>query len=129
MRPFPPKTELEFLVGQRLSQIRLDPFCLTFIFDQGGAITSEYRLEYLNPSGNISSHIAQDRWGPDPLRFQSLLNLMIARLHVEELALALIFEGGETLRVETELGPYESGHISRPQHPSGDGATGRLFIF
>lgn len=51
-------------------------------------------------------------------------------MDVEELALTLIFEEGETLRFESEVGPYESGQICRFQGSTlSEESAGTLIVF
>jgi hypothetical protein len=44
MHPFPPTAELQFLLGEEIAQICLDPYALQFRFAKGGHISVEGRI-------------------------------------------------------------------------------------
>jgi hypothetical protein len=111
MHPFPPRRDLEFLVGETLSQICLNPFSLDFAFENGSAITAEYSVEYVSSDGISSRHDIQKQLAPEPVRFHRCIGKTVTDIAVSDLRLSVKFGGGDVLHIETDLGRYESGQI------------------
>jgi hypothetical protein len=111
MHAFPPADELQFLVGEEIGQICLDPWSLQFRFVSGGQITVEGRIEHVDESGLTHSHNCQTRTG-EALYLHQLLQHPISAINVQPLCLSLVFASGAALRIYSELGRYECGTIS-----------------
>jgi hypothetical protein len=114
MHPFPPTAELQFLVGEAISQIAPDPWSLQFSFESGDSITVEGRIEHVDESGVTHSHNCQDGIG-EALCLNQLLQHPISKVDAEPLCLSLTFASGATLRIFSELGKYECGQIGSKQ--------------
>jgi hypothetical protein len=110
MHPFPASAELQFLVGEELGQVCLDPFSLQFHFDSRRHITVEGRIEHIDEAGVVHPHNCQVRNGA-PICLHQLLQHKIASIDVQPFCLALIFDTGAILRIFTDEGPYECGQI------------------
>ncbi len=110
MHAFPPADELQFLVGEKIDQICLDPWSLQFRFAGGGQFTVEGRIEHIDESGLTHSHDCQTSAG-EALYLHQLLMHPISATNVQPLCLSLIFANGAVLRIYSELGPYECGQI------------------
>jgi hypothetical protein len=108
---FPPSDELQFLVGDEIGQICLDPWSLQFKFVSGSQITVEGRIEHIDESGLSHSHDCQTRAG-EALHLHQLLQHPISAISVQPLCLSLTFASGAVLRIYSELGRYECGTIS-----------------
>ena len=110
MHPFPPAADLQFLVGKQIGQITLDPYSLQFRFVNGGQITVEGRIEHVDPAGEMHLHDCQARTGA-ALYLHQLLQHRITTVEAEPFCLSITFEDGALLRVFSDKGPYERGHI------------------
>jgi hypothetical protein len=111
MHPFPPAASLQFLVGEVIGQICLDPNTLQFRFEDGGQITVEHRIEHVDLSGAAHPYECGRREGP--IFLHQLVQNRIDKVEVRGLCLSLGFDGGAVLRIFSEAVPYESGHIYR----------------
>lgn len=111
MHAFPPAGELQFLVGEEIGQICLDPWSLQFRFADSGQITVEGRIEHIDVKGLAHSFDCQTRAG-EALYLHQLLQDPISAINVQPLCLSLIFASGAILRIYSELGSYECGTIS-----------------
>jgi hypothetical protein len=111
MYPFPSSEDLQFLVGETIGQIALDPWSLQFRFADGGQITVEGRIEHVDAGGLTHSHDCQKRTG-EALYLHQLLQHSITAVETEPHRLSLTFASGAILRIYTELGGLECGQIS-----------------
>jgi hypothetical protein len=111
MHPFPPAADLQFIVGETITQIALDLWSLQFRFESGSQITVEGRIEHVDEEGHTHSHNCQNRLG-EPLYLHQLLQHPISEVGAEPLCLSLTFASGAILRIFSELGKYECGHIA-----------------
>lgn len=117
MHPFPHASELNFLVGEEIGQISLDPWSLQFRFVSGAHITVEGRIEHIDETGRSHHHDCQVRAG-EALYLHQLLQQSISAVEVEPLCLSLKFTSGSILRIFSELSQYECGQI----YPAGSTA-------
>jgi len=117
MRPFPPATDLQFLVGLHITQICLDPWHTQFRFQNGGQILIEDPFEHLEASGRTHQHQVSETQDRGPVFFRDLIQQPITGLDRQPWRLTLTFANGAVLRIASEDGPYESGQITPP---SGD---------
>jgi hypothetical protein len=101
---------LQFLVGEELGQVCLDPFSLQFHFDSRRHITVEGRIEHVDEVGVVHTHDCQVRNGA-PIYLHQLLQHKVASIDVQPLCLSLIFDSGAILRIFTDEGQYECGQI------------------
>lgn len=124
MHPFPPASELNFLVGEEIGQIALDPWSLQFRFVSGAHITVEGRIEHVDETGRAYHHDCQIRAG-EALYLHQLLQQSISAIDVEPLCLSLKFKNGSILRIFSELGQYECGQI----YPMGSSAALIMIVF
>jgi hypothetical protein len=111
MHPFPPTAELQFLLGEEIAQICLDPYALQFRFAKGGHISVEGRIEQLDRDGNSHSHDCQTQ-PQAALYLHQLLQRRVVRVEGESYCLSLTFDDGSKLRIFSDDGSYECGHIS-----------------
>lgn len=114
MHHFPPAADLQFLVGEEIGQIALDPWSLQFRFVGGGQITVEGRIEHVDKGGRTYSHDCQKRTG-EAIYLHQLLQNTISAVSAESLCLSLTFASGAILHIFTELGLYECGQIFPPE--------------
>ena len=121
MHPFPPSADLQFLVGETILQIALDPYSIQFRFADGGQITVEGQIEHIDEGGVKHPHDCQKR-ASEALYLHQLLQHPIAAVGAEPLCISLSFTSGAILRIFSELGPYECGQIYPPE------ASGRSMI-
>lgn len=112
VHPFPPSSELQFLVGKEIGQIALDPWSLQFRFADGGRITVESKIEHIDEEGVPHRYDCQERTG-SPLYLHRLLQQPIAAVMAEPLCLTLTLGSGALLRIYSDDGPYECGQIFR----------------
>jgi hypothetical protein len=110
MHPFPPAADLQFLVGEEIGQIAIDPYSLQFRFVRGSQITVEGCIEHVDQSGQTHPYDCQARtWGA--IHLHQLLQQRIATVEAGAFCLSLTFESGAILRVFSDDGPYERGQI------------------
>jgi hypothetical protein len=121
MHHFPPATELQFLIGDEISQIRLDPYDIQFLFSSGASMTVERRIEHIDVGGVLHSHACMGSTR-EALYLQHLLQQPVSAVDAEPLCLTLTFKTGTILRVFTETGTYECGQI----YPSKENGNGFL---
>jgi hypothetical protein len=111
--PFPPKDEIVFLVGDTLTAVCLNPSNVNFIFESGSCINAEYAIAHEMSADVSHRYDVQQTLGPGPLYFHQLVGKQVLNLVVAETTLKLEFDNGEALIIEGDIGPYESGQISR----------------
>jgi len=110
MHPFPPADELQFLIGEEVSQVCLDPYGLQFRFVSLGQISVDWRIEHVDRDGQSHVHDCQAQT-PEALYLQQLLQHRITKVETEPYCLSLTFDDGAVLQVFSYDGPYECGHI------------------
>ena len=110
MHPFRPATDLQFLVGDEIAQIALDPYGVQFRFSSSCQISVEHLIEHVDERGAIHSYECRAT-SEKPLYLHQLLQHRVSSVDVEALCLSLIFANEAILRIFTEIGPYESGQI------------------
>ncbi len=108
MHPFPPASDLQFLVGKQLEQICLGQWQFQFAFDVG-SISVEGDLEHINSAGVVRCHNT-DKDRLNPLFVHHLIGQKVKDCSVEPFCLTLTFER-DTLRIYSDDGPYECGQI------------------
>lgn len=109
MYPFPPASELQFLVGKQLELISLGVFGFHFIFDKG-SINVEDDLEHIDSEGVVRRHNT-DADRSSPIYVHNLIGQKITLIFVEPFCLSLTFDQGDLLRIYSNVGPYECGQI------------------
>jgi hypothetical protein len=114
MHPFPPAEDLQFLVGDEIIQIALDPYSIQFRFARGSKITVEGKIEHIDANGLSHSYDCMAR-SAEPLYLHQLLQHAISLVEVQSLSLSLTFANRVVLRIYSELGPYECGQIYTAQ--------------
>jgi hypothetical protein len=119
MHHFPPAAEMQFLVGDEISQIRLDPYDIQFLFSSGTSMTVEWRIEHIDVGGVLHSHDCTASTG-EAIYLHQMLQQPVSAVDAEPLCLTLTFKTGAILRVFTETGTYECGQIF-PSKESGRG--------
>lgn len=109
MYNFPNASQLQHLVDDTLMQVCLDPYSTQFHFDRN-RIMSELSVEQVEPDGTTLAYscVAAEA-GPNMLH--RLVGKIVKAVATEELTMTITFENGAVLRVLTEIGPYEAGHI------------------
>jgi len=110
MHPFPPSSELQFLIGKELAQVVLDPHSVQFRWLDGGQITAQHDFDHVDEDGRVHRYDCRAFAGP-PLLLHRLIQKKILMLEAAPFCLTLMFEGGQILRLRSEEGPYECGLI------------------
>lgn len=124
MHPFPPATDLEFLIGLEVGQICLDAWQTQVRFWDGGQITICGPFEHLDATGCWRRHQSEDARDIGPVFLRDLIQQRVTALEREAWRLTLTFDNGARLRIESEDIPYESGQI----HPPSDEAHRLLSV-
>ena len=110
MYPFPPASDLQGFVGERLAQVLLDPFQVQFRFGNGRCLVAALRIEHIETSGTVWPYDCSASEGA-PLLLHRMLQRSVVRVTQEDLCLTLSFDDGSALRVFSDLGPYEAGQL------------------
>lgn len=110
MDAFPHASELQFLVGKQLTEIRFRANSVQFRWWEGGRIDAMSAIEHVDESGKTHRYDNASFSGP-PILLHRLISKRIATLSVEPLRLTLVFEGGQKLRLFAEWGRGECGLI------------------
>jgi hypothetical protein len=110
MHPFPPTAALQFLIGEEIGQICLDPNGLQFRFAAGGQISVQCETEYVDRTGSSHSYDCV-AWTGGALYLHQLLQRRITKVEAEPLRLSLTFDNGAVLNIFSEKSPYECGQI------------------
>jgi len=113
MMPFPSLTELPDFISDEIAQVWLDPWGLRFIFSSKIEFYVENRMEHVEADGTLWLYDCQAQ-KKAPIVLQRLLYQKITSLNREDLCLTFSFENGARLSIYSEIGQYESGHISTP---------------
>ena len=111
MQPFPPLDHLPSFKGDEIVQIWLDPWGLRFLFTSKTQIYTEFRIEQIEPDGVVWPYECQSPV-KSPLIVQRLLHQKVASFGRSDLCLTFDFAHGAKLLVFSEIGQYESGHIT-----------------
>jgi len=114
MRPFPPASELQFLIGLEVGQICLDPWSTQVRFADGGQMTITGRFEHMDVRGLSHWHQAEEEQDLGPVYLRDLLQQRITFLQREPNCLTLGFGNGAILRIWSEISAYENGGIFPP---------------
>ncbi|WP_174291819.1 hypothetical protein [Sphingomonas bacterium] len=109
MDNFPDASQLQHLVDDTLMQVCLDPYSTQFHFERN-RIMSELSVEQVEPDGTTWSYscVAAEA-GANMLH--RLVGKVVKTVATEALTMTITFENGAVLRVLSEIGPYEAGHI------------------
>jgi len=130
VKPFPPASELSFLIGSELSSVALASYQIELSFSEGHLLVVEHGLEYENASGERQIHDPQVGMAQERIAFHELIGERIIDMHVEPWRLLLKFAGNRTLVVLATPGPFESGHLWFRHHDAGGCATQeKLIVF
>jgi len=109
MHPFPPLSDLQFLIGRTLEQVCLGFWQFQFRFDTA-SIFVEGDLEHVDSEGGTHRHNTDaDRLSP--ILVHHLLGQAVKAISVEPFCLTLAFERGGLLRIFSDLGQFECGQI------------------
>ena len=114
MYPFPPFTDLQFLIGLEVGQICLDPWSTQFRFADGGSIAVMGPFEHLDTQARRHHHQNTDLQDRGAVFLRELIQQQITGLEVDKQRLVLSFRNGSTLTIFSEDIPYESGQIYPP---------------
>lgn len=128
MHPFPPEGELQFLVGETLCQVVLDPYGVTLVFDSGRRIVCEEALDYTDPTG-ATYHYECEAVSSPPVRFHNLIGRKTTSVTRDDLRLTLSFESGAQIIIYSEIGMYESGQIYFGTHTDTDTSVLKIIVF
>lgn len=109
MHRFPEASKLHFLVGDELEQICLGRWQTQFNFDKA-RISLESGFEHVGRSGTVRRHNTDDGY-LSPIFLHHLLGQKVRVLVSEPFCLTLGFDGGDTVRIFSDEGPYECGQI------------------
>ena len=110
MHPFPPASTVDAFRGDAVAQVWLDPYGVRFIFESERQIYAETSVVHIEPNGTEWRFECVGHDGV-PVVFHRLLYKPIVIVEREELQLILRMDDGSALVINSELGPYESGHI------------------
>jgi hypothetical protein len=109
MHPFPPASELQFLVGKELEQISLGFWQFQFHFDKA-SLCVEGDLEHIDIDGVVRRHNTDaDRLSP--IYIHHLLGQKVRLISVEPFRLTLAFDRGDLLHIYSDEGQFECGQI------------------
>ena len=111
MNPFPPAAKLQFLQGNEVSNITLQPHSVDINFVEGPLLVIELGLEYVDVEGLIHAHDPQHRLGPGPITFHALIGDQVTQVETGGYRMTLTFASGRKLIVLSDDRPYEAGHI------------------
>jgi hypothetical protein len=114
MHPFPPSAELQFLIGLEVGQVCLDPWSTQFRFVDAGQITVEGPFEHVDVAGQSHLHQAKSEQDTGPVFLRDLIQQRITKLESDRFRLTISFSNGSMLRIASEEGPFENGHIDHP---------------
>ena len=126
MYPFPPKEEISFLIGETLSQIRINPFSIDLVFERNSVLTAEFAIEHRPAIGEQTRYDLQKMVHAPPITFHHCIGRKIVDLAVADTRLQLKFDGGDVVWVYSHLGQHESGQIARGRPDDKDAA---YFVF
>lgn len=112
---FPSATDLSFLIGDRIGQVRLDPWSLQFIFTSKSGISVRGRIEHVDEAGNIHLHDCRRR-KRNAIYLHQLIECPITGVNVKPDCLSIQFEGGAILRMFSD-DAHECGVIYPFQRP------------
>lgn len=98
------------MAGDTLMQICLDPFGIQFRFERN-SLTSELALEHEEPDGTLWRYACVASEAPASV-LHRLVGRTVASVATESFRLTLTFDNGATLRIISDDGPYEAGHIA-----------------
>jgi hypothetical protein len=118
MRKFTPEDDFSYLKGCTLTRVSIDRYQISLLFAEEIQIVLEYGLEYA-PAKNSEALRYDIQVGCGAISFHECLEKQIAHIRTDETGVDLEFEGGATIRLLTDDGPYESGHILRPRGMGG----------
>lgn len=121
MHPFPPISELQFLIGKEIGQVCLDPWGIQLRFEGGGRILLQNHVEHVDAAGRVHLYQDGDQRDLGPVFLRDVLLERIVKVDAEPFSLTLGFSNGVRLRVQSDDGPYECGLIET--------AEGRLVVF
>ncbi|WP_439532362.1 hypothetical protein [Polymorphobacter sp.] len=101
---------MEAFCGDAVAQVWLDPHGVRFILESGKQIYAEASVLQIEPDGT-KWHFGRVGHDGAPVVFHRLLYKRIVNVEREDLRLTLRMENGSALVINSERGPYESGHI------------------
>jgi hypothetical protein len=116
MHPIPPVAEMQFLVGLEVGQICLDPWGTQLRFEGGGRISIYGAFEHIDVSGSSHSHQIREEQDRAPVFLRDLMQQSIVSVDATETLLTLSFANGARVRIQSEVGPYETAVIE-PSNP------------
>jgi hypothetical protein len=109
MHAFPEAAKLQFLVGDELEQVCLGQWQIQLNFHKA-RIHVEGDLEHIDKFGTVRRHNTdEDRLSP--IFLHHLFGQSVRNVEVEPFCLTVAFDGGDTIRIISEEGPYECGQI------------------
>ena len=114
----PPAAEFDRFVGDAIAQVRLDPYAVQLSMESRWTIYAMSGLTHVEGTGRVWNYNCNAYEG-GPINLQSLLYRRIESMDRSEEAVVFRFDGGATLTIHTELGPYESGHLIAPDLTDG----------
>lgn len=120
MRAFPGREQIGFLQGLTLTSFGVGPYQIDLFFDGGTILNVEHILNYVDEQGTKATYDVQGAIAP--LAFHSLVRdqAIVEDICIEDTKLTLMFSKGRKLIVESDIGPYEAGHINH---------NGEIFVF
>jgi len=76
-------------------------------------LVSENSIEHVEPSGQVWSY-ENEAFRDPAILLHHLISKAVTVVDREDLRMSLTFSDGAILRIFSEIGPYESGHIENP---------------
>jgi hypothetical protein len=110
VHPFPPVETLQPFVGDAVVQVWLDPWGVRLLFESKSNIYVQGDLEQVEADGTLWAYDCKAEGGP-PVVLHRLLYKRIVGTEREDFRFTLHMEGGASLAILTDEGPYECGHI------------------
>jgi hypothetical protein len=110
MLPFPPREDLEILIGDSVAQIKIDPNSVQILFESGLELFVEERLEHR--CSNETPYVYQcEAWCDGPSLLHRLIQKTVARIDRQDWTLELTLDDGSSLTLHSENSNFESGHF------------------
>ena len=116
MTPFPPNSEVQFLLegDAWIVQVTINCASVTFSFANGCRIEAGTVIEYVDEVGDRVVH-DREWFDSGPIKFHNLLETPLHEVETDHLTMTLTFEGGRRLIVHSDLQPYEAGAVLGPE--------------
>ena len=110
LMPFPPRSELELLLGKAVSRISIGTSSIHFIWWEGGGIDVSGYFDHIDSSG-VCREFGEGNWVDPPSLLHRLLQRKIISLETGPETLELAFDDKQLLRFYGKTNLPENGLI------------------